>query len=420
MKFEEKKLTLLNDYDGLRNQLKLAGLTYPGDSVDPRYKAAMDYLKVHNIPVNVEENCDFSSLALGTNKLSSLAQCRVDNASLDKVEDFTSRFSAGEKLVNPIIAILHEGCIHPVFGNQRSKALKASGVKSSVMLVGDGYSSEDKNILAMELSAISNRVTTLDVDTDSRTDMLYQMRNFWDRVLLADLDSHDPLSLRYREMRTTYCDFSDKSEAQAAEDFKRECLVGWFDEFKPATLSSVPTTKKHQFGQYYNDAFSEDIKQKRQRGFYTSDRLEETYSSFWSEMYEVDGEEVDRYGWDPNSNSYAKDATTVQMVLAGQKNPLQNGQRAMLDHWYSGKKCQSVELVMRPPQAMKSIRSIRDWQEKAVQKFTDFNNNPKIQHGIPQIDKLVILQHTTDDSHQTIAYEWKRASGKGFFKSVHK
>ena len=130
------KIINLSDHDKIRKSLSRSDLVYPADSADDRYVNAWDYIKQHNLSVEAVEGYEFSSIGPEDHDLSQITQCRGANSQDEKVEDYTSRFSNGEKLINPIIAIEHDGFYYPVFGNQRGKALQQAGVTTTILVVG--------------------------------------------------------------------------------------------------------------------------------------------------------------------------------------------------------------------------------------------------------------------------------------------
>ena len=165
-----------SDHDEIRKELVRQGLTYPNDSTDPRYRSCWEYIRHYNINTRVQKNYDFFDLALESHEFSQRTQCRENNIDTEKVENYAIRFENGEKLLNPIIGIYHEGSFFPVFGNQRSRGMKQAGRTTSIIVIGENLSYADKKFLASRISNMSNRQTNLDVDKDSREDIIYQMK----------------------------------------------------------------------------------------------------------------------------------------------------------------------------------------------------------------------------------------------------
>jgi hypothetical protein len=118
-----------NDLDQIRNSLKRNELTYPADSTDERYREFLSYIKTNNVPITTKENFDFGCLAPEDHPLSEVAQCRSGNANKEKIGDFEARFRNGEKLQEPIIGTMWENYFFPLFGNQRSRAMKRPNLK---------------------------------------------------------------------------------------------------------------------------------------------------------------------------------------------------------------------------------------------------------------------------------------------------
>jgi len=408
---------ILNDFDQIRKELQREVLTYPADSPDDRYVAFFDYIKLMEIPVEVIHNFDWDNLGEEDDTLSQITQCRDGNVNQDKVEDYKVRFENGEKLHNPIVAIYHEGKYYIVFGNQRSKGMRLAGETTSIICLGKGMPYDDKKTIGLRLANISNRKTKLDVDTDSNEEIHYQMQNEWNRVLEINLSSNSLISEPYVKANKEYHQILVSKGMDAADDYKRKHFMNWFAEVKPDTLSKKPKTKKAQFGQYYSEAFNKNIKQRLTPGFHCG-KEQEIYNSFWS-MIEIDddGLEQEMYIWDTKTYSFANDTETVQMD-ARNGNPKQNTTTSIFSNKYSGKRCKSVEVMLRPPQNMRDINTIIGWEADCRTKFKEYNTNPNHSlWSLPTIDKLIFLKHAASD-HETTAWEWKKTPSGGFFKQI--
>lgn len=408
---------ILNDFDQIRKELLKEDLTYPADSPDDRYVALLDYIKTNDIPIEVLHDFDWDLCGDEDHVLSEITQCRDGNVNSDKVEDYKVRFQNGEKLRNPIIAIYHEGRLYIVFGNQRAKGMRLAGKKTSIICVGKGLSYEDLKIIGLRLANISNRKTKLDVDTDSRDEILYQMGNEWKRVVEIDLLSDSLVALPYVNANSEYYQILKEEGADKADEYKKQHFRDWFAEVKPDTLSANSGTKKIQFGQYYSDAFSKNIKQRLTSGFHCG-KEQEIYNSFWS-MLEIDddGLEQEMYIWDTKTYSFVNDTETVQMD-ARNGNPKQNTGTTIFSNMYSGKRCKSVEVMLRPPQNMRDINTIIAWEATCRTKFKEYNTNPLHSlWNLPTIDKLIFLKHTASN-HETTGWEWKKTPSGGFFKQL--
>ena len=392
-------------------------LVYPADSADDRYVNAWDYVKQHNLSVESVEGYEFSSIGTEDHDLSQITQCRGANSQDEKVEDYTSRFSNGEKLINPIIAIEHDGFYYPVFGNQRGKALRKAGVTTTILVVGRDLPYDTKKTVATKLANISNRKTPLDVATDTRDDIVYQMGNEWSRVVEVDVDSTNSVDESYIKASKEYISLLTNKGLDAAEEFKREYFSSWFDSEKETTLSANEKTRKIQFGQYYNDAFSVNIKQRLTSGFHCG-KEQEIYNFFFSEIIlNSEGVEEELYRWNTDKFSFASDTVTVQMD-ARCGNPLQNTKSSILRNKHEGKICKNIEVMLRPPMNARDINRILDWESNCRTKFAEFNNNLNSNAwGMPVIDKLIFLQHV-GDGHETTAWEWKKTPSGGFFKQI--
>ena len=405
------------DLDKIRKQLSRDELVYPADSTDVRYQEFARYVREMGLPIEVIENFDWSHLGDEDHELSEITQCRDGNVDQNKVDDYAVRFASGEKLNNPIIAVYYEGRYYIAFGNQRGKGLRISNKTTSIICVGKGLSYDEIKIIGLRLANISNRKTKLDVDTDNREEILYQMQNEWKSVLSIDINSESLIAQSYVEANKEYHTLLKSEGEVAADNYKKQYFENWFNEIKPDTLSAVETTRKIQFGQYYSDAFNTSIKQRLTSGFHCG-KEQEIYNNFWSESAEDEnGEQAEMYVWNPDTYSFANDTETIQMD-ARSGNPLQNTLSSIFRNCYAGKKCTSVEVMMRPPTNMRDINSINNWEATCREKFKEYNTNSK--HSVwtvPQIDKLVFLKHTTSD-HETSAWEWKKTASSGFWKKV--
>mgnify|MGYP003651766952 FL=1 len=408
---------LRNDHDKIRKSLSRSDLVYPADSADDRYVDAWNYVKQHNLSVEVMEGYDLSSIGLEDHELSQITQCRGGNSQDEKVEDYTSRFSNGEKLINPIIVIENDGSYYPVFGNQRGKALQQAGVTTTILVVGGDLPYDTKKTLATKLANISNRKTPLDVATDDREDIVYQMGNEWRRVEEVDADSTSSVDEPYIKASKEFKSLLENKGPDAAEEFKREYFSSWFDNEKESTLSANEKTRRIQFGQYYCDAFSKNIKQRLTPGFHCG-KEQEIYNNFWS-MLEIDddGLEQEMYIWDTKTYSFVNDTETVQMD-ARNGNPKRNTGTTIFSNMYSGKRCKNVEVMLRPPQNMRDINTIIAWEATCRTKFKEYNTNPLHSlWNLPTIDKLIFLKHTASN-HETTGWEWKKTPSGGFFKQI--
>lgn len=408
-----------NDLDKIRKQLSRQELTYPGDSTDVRYRDFMNYVRDFNLPIELVEDFEWSHLGDEDHELSAITQCRDGNVDENKVADYAARFANGEKLNNPLIAVNYEGKYYIAFGNQRGKALRLSNTTTSIISVGKGLSYDEIKTIGLRFANISNRKTKLDVDTDDRAEILYQMQNEWNRVLGVDVNSKSPILEPYVKASKEYQALLSSGDEVSADNYKKLYFEKWFDEVKPDTLSSVEKTRKIQLGQYYSDAFSDDIKQRLTSGFHCG-KEQETYNMFWSHLVEGEnGEQLEEYVWNPETYSFANDAKTVQMD-ARCGNPLQNTLSSIWRHMYSGKICENVEIMLRPPTNMRDIKSINKWEANCRKVFKEFNTNQKHSAwGLPKLGKLIFLKHTTSD-HETSGWEWKNTVTGGFFQKVEK
>lgn len=408
-----------NDLDTIRRQLSRQELTYPGDSTDVRYRDFHNYVREMSLPIEVIDDFDWSDLGSEDHELSEITQCRDGNINQDKVDDYTVRFAGGEKLNNPIVAVHYDGKYYIAFGNQRAKGLRASNKTTSVICVGKGLDYEEVKTIGLHLANISNRKTKLDVDTDDRGEILYQMQNEWKHVQQVDIDSKSSILQPYVEANRKYRSLLLSEGESSADNYKKQYFENWFDRVKPDTLSSVEKTRKIQFGQYYSDAFNADIKQRLTAGFHKG-KEQEIYNEFWSHLEEdEDGSQSEMYIWNTETYSFSNDASTVQMD-ARSGNPLQNTMSSIFRNMYGGSRCTNVEVMMRPPTNMRDINSIKEWEKNCRKKFAEYNVDPKHSiWGLPEIGKLIFLKHTTSD-HETSGWEWKKTASGGFFKKVEK
>jgi hypothetical protein len=408
------------DFDQIRKQLESEGLTYPSDSPDPRYKDVINYCKEHSIPVEVVHDWNGSRLADTNTDFSTVCQCRVENIDEEKVSNYSERFKKGESLVYPIIAFEHGGYHYPVFGNQRSHAIKRSGALTSILLVGNGLSYEEKRAAAKHCADISNRKTNLDVDTDTSEDIKYQMRTEWEEVLATDPKERSTILKKRVNTKVKYYKLLEEDDDDAAEKCKRDYFVDWFATVKPDTLSKCEKSKNIQFGQAYSEAFSETIKQRLPDNYYKDKKVqEEIYLNYWSELKEEDGELVEQYGWDPDKNSYKNNSDVVQ-IFTGGSNPHQNIRRQILEMAYNGKTTSSVEIMIRASLKCRDVENIRADEDKWKKSFTaDMLNPNKKVFKLPDLSKITFCQHTTT-GHETTAWEWKKTATGGFFKKVEK
>jgi len=411
------KIINLSDHDKIRKSLSRSDLVYPADSADDRYVNAWDYIKQHNLSVEAVEGYEFSSIGPEDHDLSQITQCRGANSQDEKVEDYTSRFSNGEKLINPIIAIEHDGFYYPVFGNQRGKALQQAGVTTTILVVGRDLPYDTKKTVATKLANISNRKTPLDVATDSREDIVYQMGNEWCRVEEVDVDSTNSVDESYIKASKEFKSLLTNKGPDAAEEFKREYFLSWFDSEKETTLSANEKTRKIQFGQYYNDAFSVNIRQRLTSGFHCG-KEQEIYNFFWSEIIlNSEGIEEELYIWNTDKFSFASDTVTVQMD-ARSGNPLLNTTSSIFQNKFKGRIAKNIEVMLRPPQNARDINKILEWESTCRSKIAEFNNNPNNTGWVScVIDKLIFLQHV-GDGHETTGWEWKKTPSGGFFKQI--
>tara|TARA_R110002074_G_scaffold27652_1_gene79958 strand:+ start:105 stop:1358 length:1254 start_codon:yes stop_codon:yes gene_type:complete len=403
-----------SDHDEIRKELVRQGLTYPNDSTDPRYRSCWEYIRHYNINTRVQKNYDFFDLALESHEFSQRTQCRENNIDTEKVENYAIRFENGEKLLNPIIGIYHEGSFFPVFGNQRSRGMKQAGRTTSIIVIGENLSYADKKFLASRISNMSNRQTNLDVDKDSREDIIYQMQVEWDLVMESGDNETTVFSLPYQQTRDAYLKATEESEI-AAIQVQRKHFDVWFYQVKPDTLAEDKEKRKRQLGKFFSDAFNENIKQRLSSGFHNGNE-QAIYNSFWSST-DVDGEGEELYIWDTKVHSFSNDSKTVQMD-ARCGNPKQNSITLVLYNMYQEKCSETVEIMLRPHQGMKDIDKIVKYEKDCRKIFANHNNGPKRREWkLPLFDKLIFLQHTTD-GHKTTAWEWKKTANSGFWQQV--
>jgi hypothetical protein len=288
--------------------------------------------------------------------------------------------------------------------------------------VADGYEFDDVRTVCVKLSNLSNRATTTDVDIDSREDISYQMKNEWGRVIGVESTSTSPVSERYIEAKREYNNFLNQDDLAGAESYRREYFRKWFQTDKPCTLSANEKSAKAQFGRYYSEAFNEDIKQ-RLNSDYHAGKQQEIYNSFWTtKQKDSEGNEKELYIWDKNAHSWEVDSTTVQIEQFGTKNPIQNTRRLVLEQFYArDRKCEYIEVMIRPYQGLRDLTSIRDFEEKALQLLAAFNNNPKHKTwGLPLFSKVIILKHVVGEHDDNTAHEWKNAPTTGYWEVVPK
>lgn len=409
----------VNDFDEIRKQLTSKGLVYPPDSTDPRYKAAFEILKEFGCTIEVRHNYSFDKLGDENDPIATKAQCRQENSNQDRVDELADRFSAGEKLINPVIGIEDDkGFFFPGIGNQRSKACKQAGVTTSVIVVGANLDLQDRIVLVAKLAAISNRRTKLDVNTDSTEDIKYQMQNQWDLVMNVNLNSTSLVSSDLRVARQEYETFQEEDDA-LAEQYKRDWLFEWLKKEKPYFLSPNNEKAERSFAIYYADTFK-DTRRQALSTEYHKGKIPETYNAFWSDINPETGEYINC--WDPESNSYENDTKTVQTTFGG-GNPKQNSMRTIHDNAWNGKRTESLEVCVRPSQHLRDLESLSTWRTSILDHYKKYNNRRyNLNTGdlkYPVVSKIIFPQHFTSDD-QDKAFVWVRGTGSGIFKEVQK